>query len=747
VSSSLVCRAAVTDGCEKSSVRATRHPSIAVASAVALLSATHAAAAADPSDLEELLSEPVVQTASKSAEEAQTAPATATIITADDIRRYGIRSLDEAINFLSLGMYIGDNMDGLEAGSRGVLLTGDYGNHVLLLVDGHVITEEWGGTTYFGRGAGIPMEIIDHIEIIVGPGSVLYGSSAMLGVINVVTKRAKDFAGVHLVGETDLFTSYRLSAGAGLAFTLLGKPAEVTTQLEYYNQDGPAFTLGPETYGSDAVTGTPKCFNATCSNAGTWGGTAADKQNYVRLPTGYLRFMWGDLEADVRGEVFKRAYPFAFGAYNDPDNWETDRWLSGDLRHRWAISSTIQLKSRLYGDTYDYDEQLPSYGAEDCLVGQNRGCVYSLRAASRWVGLEEQLSFNWLKDDSLDTLVGADVKRRFYGARTDYTDILTGFNQGTVTHYENEEWVGAAYVQQTWKPARWLSLNAGARLDDYANFAPRLSPRAAVAVTPWDGGTWKVVYSEAFRAPTAYERLNTDYLSRVTSLDLRPETVRSIEGSFEQRFSGNRVLFGCFATRYSDLIISTNLTPDQVQSDIAAGLLQPQSSSVLQYQNVDSVDNWGFNGTLEGTALHRSLAYGVNITGAYSRRNTPAPDGTIIHEPLAAAPSFFGNARVSYDLPGDLPVVALATAFYPRTVMDQAYNGGFTTIPYGPGQFMLRATLSGPVPGLHGLTYRVSARYAVSGNGLYQVGPNSDGTVTNPVDPFRTTVGVQYDFR
>ncbi len=54
--------------------------------------------------------------------------------------------------------------------------------------DGHAINEPLFGTARFDRGAGIPLEMVDHIEVILGPGSVLYGSNAMLGVINVITK-------------------------------------------------------------------------------------------------------------------------------------------------------------------------------------------------------------------------------------------------------------------------------------------------------------------------------------------------------------------------------------------------------------------------------------------------------------------------------------------------------------------------------------------------------------------------------
>ena len=91
-----------------------------------------------------------------------------------------------------------------DIGSRGVLMAGDHGNHILLLVNGHAVNEPLYGSAQFGRGHGVPFEMIDHLEVVIGPGSVLYGSSAMFGVINVITKRAKDFAGTHIIGETEV---------------------------------------------------------------------------------------------------------------------------------------------------------------------------------------------------------------------------------------------------------------------------------------------------------------------------------------------------------------------------------------------------------------------------------------------------------------------------------------------------------------------------------------------------------------
>ena len=192
------------------------------------------AARADDGDLVGLLNEKVITTASQSAETASSAPAVSTTITAEDLRAFGIHSLDEAIDFLSLGAVTSDNLRDGDIGARGVLVSGDHGNHFLILVDGHAMNEALRGSAQFGRGAGIPLEIVDHVEIILGPGSVLYGSNAMLGVINIVTRRAKDFKGTHAIAETELGKSYRVSAAGGYPLRLFDIPAELTLQLEYY---------------------------------------------------------------------------------------------------------------------------------------------------------------------------------------------------------------------------------------------------------------------------------------------------------------------------------------------------------------------------------------------------------------------------------------------------------------------------------------------------------------------------------
>jgi outer membrane receptor for ferrienterochelin and colicins len=444
--------------------------------------------AEDLSDIQGMLDEPILSTASKAQESASNAPATTVSISADDLRRYGIRSLDEAINYLSMGMMTQNPLHSVDVGARGVLLTADYGNHVLLLVNGHVMNEQWNGTAYFERGAAVPFEMIDHIEMILGPGSVLYGSNAMLGVINIITKRAKDWSGGHLVAESELPISYRGMVGVGHEFSLLGQDAELTLGLEYYSQSGPTFNFGPQAYGDDAVTMMPKRFNPSGSNAGTWGG-AADKSYWTKIPSGYARLVVGRFALDVRAANYKRGTPFVSlanqtsGDFNDANSWERDRWISADLKHSQPLNSVAHLKSRLYADVYQYDQHVHASAAEDCADGQVNGCVRDGLGIARWVGLEEQLNLDWTHDNRFTTLVGADSRLRYTGNQLDLHDAATGIAPADAARVRKTEGSLGVYLQQGIRLAPTFDLSTGVRLDADQRFGHHFSPRGAAA---WD---------------------------------------------------------------------------------------------------------------------------------------------------------------------------------------------------------------------------------------------------------------------
>lgn len=771
----------------------------AVASLMAAsLGASPAFAQSDTSDLQSLLEQSVVTTASKSAETSTTAPATSSTLTAEDIRRYGLHSIAEAIDFLSLGAVTANPLDTAEAGARGVLLSADSGDHFLLLVDGHAVNEPLLGTARFDQGAGIPIEMVDHIEVILGPGSVLYGSNAMLGVINVITKRAKDWQGTHVAVEgwggptqvdsahlgqqpasvrsqLDLpsgwqssssvgVTAWRAMGGAGYELPILGKTAEITVAVEYFKQDGPAFTFGPQNVGNDITSNKPIQYPLPPAPAtGVWGGLA-DQNYYVREPGGQLHITWGPFDLSVHASLFDRATPYrarythSTEDFDDPNSHDIDRSLWVDLKHRATLSAVVQLQSRAYADTWDYQDTQDASEVASCigvpLQGANPTCTYRARFASRWAGLEEQFSFDWLKDASFVTLVGADGRVRNVGSKIDTLDLATGQPvRSSFGVIDETDYALGVYAQQTWQPARWLGLNGGARLDEETRYTGNVSPRLAASVAAWEGGTFKAIYAEAFRAP-AWTETNLATPQQIPGGNLSPERVRTIEGSFEQRFGTQRLLAGVFRSWWSNLVALHELTPDEISAAASAHEINPLVySGFVQFRNVASIDNYGINAEYDGSAGEsQQIRWGATVTAAIARQTDPTdPSGPEV--PLTVGPQVFGNARISYDLPGELPTLAVATHWMGKRYADRAWDGGWCSsqLPVTPPQLELRATVSGPVPGVKGLTYRLSANWAFASSAPYVVGPAQDASYNlapqlAPVDPFRAVLGVQYDF-
>jgi outer membrane receptor for ferrienterochelin and colicins len=147
-------------------------------------------------ELEQLmqLSVESVYGASKHQQRVTQAPSAISIITADEIEKFGHRTLIEVLRSVR-GVYVSDDRNYTYIGMRGFHRPNDYNTRVLLLIDGHRINDNVYDSGTIGREGMIEAALIERVEIIRGPSSSIYGSSAFLGVINVITKRGASVRG------------------------------------------------------------------------------------------------------------------------------------------------------------------------------------------------------------------------------------------------------------------------------------------------------------------------------------------------------------------------------------------------------------------------------------------------------------------------------------------------------------------------------------------------------------------------
>jgi len=149
---------------------------------------------------------PTVVTASKHAQKVTEAPSSVTVIQADEIKKYGYRSLGEILSSVA-GLFVRTDRTYALLGIRGFGQPGDFNSRFLLLVDGHRVNAAVNDIALIDNGFIVDVDLIERVEIVRGPGSSLYGDNAILGVINVITRRGHDFNGPEASGSVGEFES------------------------------------------------------------------------------------------------------------------------------------------------------------------------------------------------------------------------------------------------------------------------------------------------------------------------------------------------------------------------------------------------------------------------------------------------------------------------------------------------------------------------------------------------------------
>ena len=689
----------------------------------------------DDESLEALLDERVVTTATRSSERASSAPSTIYTITQRDLQMYGMRAIDEALSFLGIGVYTQRHRDyasGSDVGVQGQMIRS--GNvRVLVLLDGHVLNFQDIGQISLNEGLGVPLEAIDHIEVMLGPGSVIYGSNAMAAVIQIITNAGTTRPTVRVIAElgfalptdenrdlTDptapgnrMGLRYRFGASASTGFSLFGSNGTFAIHGEWLEDLSESFRV-PRLVSEDD-------FDPN-TDGSAWGGPGTST---TQAPSVIVRGRLGDFQLSLMANHMNRSMPFT-GVYSLPDSREARDAYRLDFSHRAIISPEVSLQTRFYADLTTWSEQATFTRPVYCLPEQIDGCRFEHSSTSRSAGLEQTMQIDWTLDGAFATMIGYDVRGRHMTARSaDYSDAVT--HQAPLAQRlpfaERVTALGAVFAQQIIRPIEWLTFNLGARLDADSTFGARLSPRGAVVVTPVEGTTVRASYSEAFRAPTAYELTEIDPTYRLAPQSLRPEVVRNVELEWQQRIEWFTFSARGFAAFYEDLIDFQAIPEAEAQAAINRGDLVSNAdpSSISARTNLGTYRSYG--GTF---ALSMRPATGLEIASSFTIADNrvvvrDAATMTSREDPVIWLPDWYGNARVSYQFAHDGASLALAALFAaPRLPYLQATLVDPATMDYaafgprlGP-QLDLRATFLTPIDPIPGLQLRIAVGYSVN---------------------------------
>jgi outer membrane receptor for ferrienterochelin and colicins len=442
-----------------------------------------------------------VYSASRHEEEVRDAPASVSVITAEEIQRYGWRTLGEALGSLR-GYYTSYDRNYTYLGVRGFLRPGDYNSRILLLIDGHRLNDNVFGSAEMGTEFPLDLDLIDHIEVVRGPGSSLFGTNAVFGVINIITRRPAARSAVETAGDISSF---------------LSRTGRITAQATRGNWSG---LLSGTLYES---AGQSRLFFPEFASPANNGGFA-DNLDGDRCAQIFSDLQYGNLRVESLYSSRRKIIPTATYATNfdDPGTRTTDSDMYVDADYTRSLSAQTNLDVRAFYDHYSY------YGTY--AYGGTNPADRSLEfdsAVADWSGVDATLDHQM---GPHHFTVGADYE---YSFRVNQKTYYIG--QPPVLDDHRTPWQGAIYGEAEFKLGHNFTLHGGGRFDYFNAYGGALSPRAALVYSPNARTALKYIYGRAFRAPNAYESYYQDGMTQERPLHpLQKENIQSHELVFER---------------------------------------------------------------------------------------------------------------------------------------------------------------------------------------------------------------------
>ena len=446
------------------------------------------------------LSRVKVFTASRHLEEVREAPSSVTVITADEIRGYGWRTFADMLSSVR-GLYTSYDRNYDYIGVRGFMRPGDFNTHVLLLLNGHRLNDNALDSAALGAEFPLDLELIDHVEIVRGPGSSLYGTNAIYGVINVITRASPAPSAIEVSGDV---SSFLTRSGRMTASTTRGEASAIISG-SLYDSAGHASLFFPE-------------FASPQTNNGF-----ADNIDGGRYAHFFSDLRYGNLRVQAIYSSRMKIAPTAPSGttFNDPGTRLTNTQGLLDVDYRRSLSANTDLD--LHG-TYDHFNYHGTY-AYQAPFGRVLNFDTAYADSS---GLETTLDRQF---GPHHLTVGANYQ---YSFRVDLENNDPGVPPFLSDH--RTPWQAATFAEATFRLGHGVTLHGGGRFDYFSVHGDAFSPRAALVYSPTSSTTLKYIYGTAFRAPSDFDDYYTDGSTIERPLKpLQKESVMSHEVVVEQR--------------------------------------------------------------------------------------------------------------------------------------------------------------------------------------------------------------------
>jgi len=550
--------------------------------------------------LEELL-DVTITSASKHEQEISQAPAFVTVITDEMIEAYDYCSVADALRSVP-GMWISYDRYLSQVGIRGVVVPGDWNSRIILLLNGHTLNEQWGGSANLDELVGIDISNVKRIEVVKGPGSSLYGSNAFFGVINVVTKDAESFTGPRLstgfvdkINRTDGTFSFGKKFSGDFRVFFSGAVSNARGDRLFFQEysdleESERLALEEEGY-------SPYFLSLDNLTAGY-----TRRTDFLKFYSLFLNLHWKDWSLLTKLSDRNKGVPTGYfgSVFNTDKNRIVERFNFVEMKYQKPFYQRHKFMGRVYYDDYYFaDHILYNYFADPDEEYEDPpylpGPIWMDKGTDRFWGMELQLDLHVIANQRL--IWGGefqDHKVEQHSGEVDKSE--KSFENDVIppdVRSSNASIVNL-YVQNEYNPIRQLNLVFGMHYNKNSLYQGRVTPKLGLIVFPKQKTVFKLLYSEGFRAPTFYEKTFDDADYYIGNQSLVPEEIKSYQFVFEKYMPWARIVTAFYLNEATKII-----SQETVDSSDPAHPGGDYQEKVFQYQNIEEFEAKGVEFSIE----------------------------------------------------------------------------------------------------------------------------------------------------
>lgn len=490
--------------------------------------------------MDSLATMPAQQEASRAAhKDPATQPVLITILTANDIRAFGYRTMSDIMNALP-GIFTTNDQVYTYVGARGISGLGNYNSRILIAIDGYRFNDNiYRQIGLSGDEFPIDVELIERVEFVPGPASANFGYNAFLGIVNIITRSASN------QGKGELASSYASGNEWRVRGTTYAEVAKGSLMLSYSKLNADGFDWS---YPSGIARG-------------------VDEQRADKLFAKYER---GAFHANVLYSDRYKQVPNAieYTEFGNPNTFYQDRYTMADLRYRWFETPKANFTTRLRWGNYRFDGN----------YAYANNVNYRGGAEGNWWGAEFHTHWQVNEQHKLQHgLIFQDNTRQWL-----YTGLV-GSSAPVIDSAASTQ-VASTWLEDRWQMTpKWLTI-AGIRVDHNLQQKTFASPKLGAVYQLSSDDTLRINYAEAWLSPNIYQLRygSKDPTSGFQSPNpkLNPEYIKSLDVGWEH----NHERFGRFGVsgftyQTQDMIELVQPTPGAQEihlnrNDLAANGLQ-----------------------------------------------------------------------------------------------------------------------------------------------------------------------------